>query len=62
MDSDATYLRKLRQKQLQQQFREKMGRQQQGPPSTLPTEKKDQGESSKQRLWGDSDPLPVAAG
>uniref|UniRef100_A0A8D1AQ23 RAD52 homolog, DNA repair protein n=1 Tax=Sus scrofa TaxID=9823 RepID=A0A8D1AQ23_PIG len=42
MDSDATYLRKLRQKQLQQQFREKMERQQQGPPSTLPTEKKDQ--------------------
>ncbi|XP_013853317.1 DNA repair protein RAD52 homolog isoform X2 [Sus scrofa] len=63
MDSDATYLRKLRQKQLQQQFREKMERQQQGPPSTLPTEKKDQGPLAKHSTPGIavSEPLTKTA-
>ncbi|XP_014649384.1 PREDICTED: DNA repair protein RAD52 homolog isoform X1 [Ceratotherium simum simum] len=42
MESDATYQRKLRQKQLQQQFREQMEKQQQVQPSAPSVEKKNQ--------------------
>ncbi|KAM9073842.1 DNA repair protein RAD52 homolog isoform 2-T10 [Megaptera novaeangliae] len=38
-ESDATYQRKLRQRQLQQRFREQMEKQQQEPPSGPPAEK-----------------------
>ncbi|XP_073645363.1 DNA repair protein RAD52 homolog isoform X4 [Tursiops truncatus] len=38
-ERDATYQRKLRQRQLQQQFREQMEKQQQQPPSGPPAEK-----------------------
>ncbi|EFB25196.1 hypothetical protein PANDA_002002, partial [Ailuropoda melanoleuca] len=41
-DADATYQRKLRQKQLQRQFREQMEKQQQVQPSTPAVEKKTQ--------------------
>ncbi|KAM7114328.1 DNA repair protein RAD52 homolog isoform 4-T7 [Molossus nigricans] len=44
VESEATYQRKLRQKQLQQQFREQMERQQQVQRPAPSTEKKDQAE------------------
>lgn len=43
MESDATYQRKLRQKQLQQKFREEMEKQQQAQLLALSVEKKNLG-------------------
>ncbi|XP_066114777.1 DNA repair protein RAD52 homolog isoform X8 [Saccopteryx bilineata] len=60
VESDATYQRKLRQKQLQQQFREQMEKQQQAQQSAPSVEKKNQAEPVA--LVKHSAPIATGAG